>query len=120
MFDTRTKIVPVEAAAQMANGATIVAGYFDPLTDAHTTRLAVLAAEYGALLVCVCDPPAPLLPLSARAELVAACRVVKHVVQGEQALAHAAVIIDERAADLARRDALIEHVHQRQSAAQRG
>ncbi|MFN0104248.1 MAG: hypothetical protein ACKV2U_19455 [Bryobacteraceae bacterium] len=111
MLDTRTKIVPAEEAVRRP----IVAAYFDPFVAAHAARLRVLAERYGPLAVCICDPPLPILPAQARAELAAACRDVELVVIGEEALAQAAQIIDEREGDLERRAALIRHVHSRQN-----
>lgn len=115
MLDTRTKIVPAgEAQARLA-GRPLVAAYFDPLVSTHTARLRELAAQHGPLAVCICNPPDPLLPAQARAELAAACRDVEWVVIGEEVLAQAGLIIDERLADLERRTALSRHVHSRQN-----
>lgn len=112
MLDTRTKIVTAERLA----GRRVVAAYFDPMVAAHTQRFHELAEQYGPLAVCVCDPPDPLLPAQARAELAAACRDVELVAVGDAALAQAAEIIDERPGDLERRAALMRHVHSRQNA----
>lgn len=112
MLDTRTKIVTGERLA----GRTVVAAYFDPMAFSHTQRFQELAAQHGPLAVCLCDPPDPLLPAEARAQLVAACRDVELVVIGEANLSQAAQIIDERAADLTRRAELMEHVYSRQDA----
>jgi len=111
MLDTRTKIVAAERLA----GRTVVAAYFDPVVATHAQRFHELAMEHGPLAVCVCDPPNPLLPVRARAELAAALRDVEVVVMGEAALAQAVAIIDERPADLARRAALMAHVRSRQN-----
>ena len=115
MLDTRTKIVSPEEAEARLTGRLLVAAYFDPLVATHTARLRALAEQFGPLAVCICDPPDPLLPAQARAELAAACRDVEVVVIGENALENAAQIIDERSGDLHRRAALIEHVHSRQN-----
>lgn len=114
MLDTRTKIVPPEEARHLLAGRPVVAAYFDPLVATHTARLRVLAEKHGPLAICLCDPPDPLLPARARAELAAACRDVALVFIGEEALAHAAETIDERPADLLRRTGLMRHVHSRQ------
>lgn len=111
MLDTRTKIVPLERVA----GRTLVAAYFDPMVASHTQRLRELAEKHGPLAICICDPPDPLLPAQARAELAAACRDVELVVIGEDSLSGAKQIIDERSGDLDRRAALIQHVHSRQN-----
>lgn len=115
MLDTRTKIVPAEQARALLAGRPLVAAYCDPLVAAHTARLRALAERHGPLAICVCDPPDPLLPARARAELAAACRDVALVVIGEEALPLAAEIIDERPADLERRAGLMRHVHSRQN-----
>jgi len=114
MLDTRTKIVPADDP-RLA-GRPLVAAYFDPLVSTHTARLRELAAQHGPLAVCVCDPPDPLLPALARAELAAACRDVALVVIGDASLSQATEIIDERPADLDRRATLMRHVHSRQNA----
>ncbi|MBL8238856.1 MAG: hypothetical protein JNM66_15650 [Bryobacterales bacterium] len=111
MLDTRTKIVSPDQVA----GRTIVAAYFDPMVATHTQRYRELANIHGPLAICICDPPGALLPAQARAELAASLRSVELVVIGEAALARAAAIIDERPADLDRRQALIHHVHSRQN-----
>jgi hypothetical protein len=110
MLDTRTKIVSPERVA----GRTVVAAYFDPMVHTHAQRFHELAGQHGPLAICLCDPPDPLLSAQARAELAAALRDVELVVIGEEALAQAAVVIDERPADLERRAALMRHVHSRQ------
>jgi glycerol-3-phosphate cytidylyltransferase-like family protein len=116
MLDTRTKIVPAETALARRNGRPVVAVYFDPMVASHTRRLRELAEKHGPLTVCVCDPPDPLLPAQARAELAASCRDVENVVIGNEILFHVGFYIDERTADLVRRDELIRHVFSRQNA----
>lgn len=115
MLDTRTKIVPPDEARLLLDGKAVVAAYLDPMVAAHTSRLRELSLVYGPLAVCICDPPDPLLPAGARAELAAACRYVAHVVIGSDALAFAREVIDERQADLGRRGALMRHVHSRRN-----
>ena len=111
MLDTRTKIVSPERVA----GRTLVAAYFDPMVATHTQRFQELAVQHGPLAVCICEPPGALLPAQARAELAASLRAVELVTIGEAALAQAVAIIDERPADLERREALMRHVHSRQN-----
>ena len=111
MLDTRTKIVSPERVA----GRTVVAAYFDPMVASHTQRLRELAEKHGPLAICICDPPDPLLPAQARAELAAACRDVELVVIGEDFLSQFTEIIDERPGDLDRRAALVQHVNSRQN-----
>lgn len=107
-MDTRTKILDT------ATGKMVVAGYFDPVVATHTARLRELAAQFGPLTVCVCEPPQPLLPPRARAELVAALRDVERVVIGDSALSGFARVVDEREGDAARRDELMRRVYARQ------
>jgi hypothetical protein len=57
-----------------------VIGHFDPLLAAHARRLQELAVPGTILVVAVSDPPDPLLPAGARAELVAALAAVDYVV----------------------------------------
>lgn len=111
MLDTRTKIVNAEDASARL----MVAAYFDPMVASHAQRFHELAEQYGPLAVCICEPPNPLLPAQARAELAAALRDVELVVIGEEALSQATEIIDERPGDLERRASLMEHVRSRQN-----
>src|SRR5437868_780262 len=115
MLDTRTKIVPAEAALARLAGRPLVAAYFDPLVASHADRFRELAEKHGPLAICICDPADPLLPAQARAELAAACRDVEMVVIGEDFLSRTTEIIDERPGDLDRRAALMKHVHSRQN-----
>jgi hypothetical protein len=117
--DTRTKVLGLEAAREAAARARregkrvrLVTGYFDPLVAEHARNLE--AGEGAVLFAVVADPPQPILPAPARAELVAALRNVDYVVPG------GAVEADEtlhREADDERLTReLIRHVHGRQSA----
>jgi hypothetical protein len=115
MLDTRTKIVPAEAALARLAGRPLVAAYFDPLVASHTDRFRELAEKHGPLAVCICDPSDPLLPAQARAELAAACRDVEIVVIGEEFLSQTTAVIDERPGDLERRAALMQLVRSRQN-----
>ena len=82
-MDTRAKIVsPEESASRLKPGTLVVAGHFDPLLASHAARLAEARAGAAALAVVVTDPPEPVLPLRARAELVAALRCVDLVIPG--------------------------------------
>lgn len=111
MLDTRTKIVKAEEVPARL----VVAAYFDPMVASHAQRFRELAEQHGPLAVCICDPPDPLLPAQARAELAAALRDVEVVFIGVAALSRATAIIDERPGDLDRRAALMLHVHSRQN-----
>ena len=106
-MDTREKILSPAQTAALAP-AVLVLGYFDPLTADHAERLAALGHN---LTVAVLDPPEPLLPARARAELVAALRCVDHVIVGDPpANIKAGRFIDATHADAAARQALIERI----------
>ena len=92
--------------------------YLDPLTVAHARRLAEIAAAGRRLVVLLSDPPAPLLPIAARAELAAALVAVSAVmiVDGPVPVS----TISEEAGDLMRRQALVRHVLDRHSLAAAG
>ena len=105
-LDTRTKIRSYDDALDSTRGknARWVSGSFDPLLAAHARRLAELAEGADLLIVTVMDSgPDSILPVEARAQLVAALAVVDCVVIG-CAPAHAADIAD---------GALAEHLLQR-------
>ena len=57
----------------------VVTGCFDPLIAAHARRLKALQDGGAALMIVVADPPRPILPARARAELVAGLSVVDFV-----------------------------------------
>jgi len=127
-MDTRNKIITPDRAAALAGelratGAAlkVVTGYFDVLLASHVRRLREVRNGTDRLLVMVLDPPEPVLPSRARAELVAALGVVDYVVpaekhKAEELLRHfdAGEIVREESADLTRARALAEHVHGRQ------
>ena len=118
-MDTRSKIVSA-AQASIRPAAALVRGYFDPLTVAHVRRLEKIAdAGGGPVTILLDSPPKPLLPAAARAELLAALRVVKHVViaEGPAPVEFRGIpIIDETRGDLRRLQELMEHVQGRQNA----
>jgi bifunctional ADP-heptose synthase (sugar kinase/adenylyltransferase) len=128
-MDTREKIVDLARASEIAAGLhrdrvrlTLVAGYFDVLTSDHVRRLKALA-NGRPLMLAVLDPPHPLLPARARAELAAALGMIDYVLLLDGAdLARALEqiqpdeVIREEIADSQRSQALIEHVHRRQRA----
>ncbi len=117
-MDTRKKIVSAAQAA--TDPGALVRGYFDPLSAAHVRRLeAIAGAGGGPVTILLNSPPRPLLPVAARAELLAALRVVKQVVVAEGPLPEefqAAAVEDESSADLLRLQELMEHVKRRQNA----
>ena len=128
-MDTRTKILAfgeaIEAARtlrQQGRRLKVVTGCFDPLIAAHAQRLEALH-DGGALMIVVADPPRPILPARARAELVAGLSVVDFVaIPGAGRLEElldsleTADVVRGEAADLALTRELILHVHARQQA----
>jgi glycerol-3-phosphate cytidylyltransferase-like family protein len=113
-LDTRTKIVSTEEAARIAAaGATVVSGYFDPLVASHAGRLAELKREGAPLLVLIATPEHAILPARARAELVAALRVVDFVAES----CRVARDYQLEQEDMNRLAGLIERVHARQNGA---
>ena len=125
-MDTRNKIVAWSAARPLieATAAPLVTGHFDPLTSAHALRLASLAKTHGSLFVLITDPPDPILPAGARAELAASLACVRAVVlpppEGPAAILGtlpASRLLREEPADLERRDAITRHVHARHAQA---
>jgi hypothetical protein len=113
-LDTRTKIVSTEEAARLASsGATVVSGYFDPMTASHARRLAQLKREGAPLLVLIAEPENAILPARARAELVASLRVVDFV--NQSCSVEERIRLEEE--DATRLTELIQHVHARQQGA---
>jgi len=80
-LDTRIKILDWSAAERLIleRPHRIVTGHFDPLLAAQARRLTEIARDGSPLMVIVTDPPEPLLPAHARAELVAALGAVQCV-----------------------------------------
>jgi bifunctional ADP-heptose synthase (sugar kinase/adenylyltransferase) len=129
-LDTRTKILAfgeaIEAARtlrQQGRRLKVVTGCFDPLIAAHAQRLKALHDGGAALMIVVADPPRPILPARARAELVAGLSVVDFVaIPGAGRLEElldsleTADVVRGEAADLALTRELILHVHARQQA----
>jgi hypothetical protein len=126
-MDTRAKIIDLASATAIATslqgqGARLklVAGYFDVLTPDHVRRLRALSNGERIIAV-VLDPPDPLLPPRARAELAASLSMIDYVLllhgaSLEQALEQIRPheVVREEVADGQRSQALIEHVHRRQ------
>lgn len=127
-MDTRDKILTLEEAAAAIDRSgklTVIAGHFDPMTAEHARRIAKLRGELSGntsrIAVIVTDPPEPILPQRARAELVAALHAVDYVVAAMHNTSAEIVarlrpdeVIQEEAADLRRTQELIAHVHRRQ------
>ena len=113
-MDTRAKIIDAAQAARIAqSGATVVSGYFDPLVASCAGQLAALKQDDKPLLVLIADPPDPILPALARAQLVASLAVVDYVSVNAGGIP-AVALESQHAAQLAD---LIRHVHSRQEAA---
>lgn len=93
------------------------------MTAAHARRIAEVRLNTGRIAVIVTDPPDPILPQRARAELVAALHAVDYVIAERHNTSPMIVarlrpdeVIQEEAADLRRTQDLIAHVHRRQVA----
>ena len=123
-MDTRSKILTLEAALQLPRPFTVVTGYFDVLRAAHVRDLdeACALAPGRPLLVAVLSGVATLLDQRARAELVAALRVVDYVVTAEDrdldrliAAIPPSHLVRLEAADERRSRQLTEHVRSRQN-----
>jgi bifunctional ADP-heptose synthase (sugar kinase/adenylyltransferase) len=86
-LDTRTKIVSAAEARQRLAGQSAhwLSGYFDPLLAEHVRMLRQNTAAGCRLVVEIANPPQPLLPARARAELVAALAIVDYVVLADGA-----------------------------------
>lgn len=129
-MDTRNKILTQAEAIETSRrlrqqGRTVVVatGCFDPLLAEHANRLEGLRERSALVMVVVADPPRPILPARARAELVAALAVIDYVVLAEKgrledlvAQLEAAEVLRGEAADQELTRDLIRHVHTRQRA----
>lgn len=110
-MDTRTKIVAPHAIVRDGRPILLIQGFFDPLHAATVRRLNELCKEDAVIAVGIADPPAPLLPWRARAELIAALACVDYVVDANASDSVGAErLIDERDADQGRHAALVSHV----------
>jgi glycerol-3-phosphate cytidylyltransferase-like family protein len=125
-MDTRTKILTADAAAQLQpeRPLLLVSGYFDILRAEHARDLAEARERAGAhsVLVVVLPLSGETLPQAARAEMVAALRMVDYVFIAEserlESLAGSLQPVETvrlEEADARRTRQLIEHVHRRQS-----
>jgi hypothetical protein len=120
-MDTRSKILTPEAAPR---ACTVVTGAFDLVLAADARELAEIRSRHPErpLLVVVLPLPEALLPQRARAELVAALRMVDYVVIAPDAATDALLaslepshLVRLEAAHAARKRQLMEHVHRRQT-----
>jgi hypothetical protein len=120
-MDTRTKILSPEAAPR---ACTVVTGAFDPVLAEDARELAEIRANHPdrPLLVVVLPLPGELLPQRARAELVAALRMVDYVVTAPDAATDALLaaleprhLVRLERAQAVRKRQLMDHVHRRQT-----
>ncbi|MDQ6676843.1 MAG: hypothetical protein M3Z09_06055 [Acidobacteriota bacterium] len=129
-MNTRGKILQSAEAAERAQAFrasatpyTLVCSTFDVLTAPRLRRLREIAATGNRLIAVVTNPPNPLLPRRARAELAAALAIIEFVVLAEEphapflASLGPASVIDEAPEDELRTADLIEHVQRKNSAA---
>jgi bifunctional ADP-heptose synthase (sugar kinase/adenylyltransferase) len=120
-MDTRSKILTAAAALELEpRPLAVVTGYFDILRAGHARDLGQVRNH--PLLVAVLPLAGELLPQRARAELVAALRVVDYVVIADDGDVERLVdglrpveFVRLEAADARRARQLIEHVHRRQT-----
>ena len=122
-MDSRSKILSPAAAAALPAPVTLAIGTFDVVRAEHARELAAIRNAAGLLLVAVLSHENALLFQQARAELVAALRMVDYVVApapNEIDLLISALrparIVRMEVGDAQRTKQLIEHVHRRQTA----
>jgi len=120
-MDTREKILSAPTAPK---ACTVVAGTFDVVTAEDARELAEIHAHQPGrpLLAVVLPVDGELLPQRARAELVAALRMVDYVVTADEtapdhllASLEPARLVRLEAAHAVRKRQLIEHVQRRQT-----
>jgi len=88
----------------------MVIGYFDPMHAGHVRRLQELCGHGERIGVIVADPPEPILPVRARAELVAGLDCVSYVIAAGDNVPEVPDVIDERTADADRARTFAQHV----------
>jgi len=91
----------------------VVSGYFDPLLAWHARRLGEVKTR-APLIVVIENPPHPILPARARAELVASLAIVDYVIECSSGIAVDVRLETEDAREFQR---LVAHVHARQQGA---
>jgi len=118
-MDTRSKILTLAAALELRPPVAIATGYFDVLRVGDARELA--RVRHHPLLVVVLPLGGEILSQRARAELVAALRVVDYVVTADDGDVERLVtglrpleFVRLEAAEARRASELIEHVHRRQ------
>jgi cytidyltransferase-like protein len=107
-LDTRRKIV--DAVPEDASFLKVVIGYFDPLHSGHVRRLREICRRGERIGVIVADPSDSILPLAARAELVAALDCVAYVIPAGRDIPGILNAIDERESDAHRARVFARHV----------
>jgi hypothetical protein len=119
-MDTRNKILTLAAAMELRPAGAVATGYFDVLRAEDARELARVG--HHPLLVVVLPVAGEILTQRARAELVAALRVVDYVVTGDDSDVERLVtglrpveFVRLEAAEASRAQQLIEHVHRRQT-----
>ena len=113
-MDTRTKIV--DAVPEDASSLKVIIGYFDPMHAGHVRRLGELCRRGEQIGVVVADPPEPILPLRARAELMAGLQCVAYVIAAGSDMPDILNAIDERTRDTERARGFAQHVLARHNA----
>jgi cytidyltransferase-like protein len=113
-LDTRTKIV--DAVPADASFLKVIVGYFDPMHSGHVRRLRELCGRGEHIGVIIDDPNEPILPLAARAELVAALDCVSYVIPASGDVPDIPDAIDDRESDIRRARAFAQHVLARHNA----
>jgi DNA-binding FrmR family transcriptional regulator len=121
LLDTREKIVPLgDLTARLGDGKWLaVVGRFDPMTAAQAIRIEESGGQGRAILAVVEEGEDCLLPVEARAALVAALRSVELVViAGATALkAYPKIeIVEDEEGERARSAEFVEFVRRRQGA----
>lgn len=123
-MDTRNKILTLDAALCLPQPLTVVTGYFDVLRADHVRdlRQARATAPERPLLAVVLPGEDALLDQRARAEMLAALRMVDYVVPAAgsglellQAALPSSQWVRLEAADQRRSRQLMEHVRNRQA-----
>jgi hypothetical protein len=93
----------------------LIFGYFDPLYSEHVLGLRQECNGDSQIVVAVDEPPSPVLPWRARAELVAGLSCVDCVIPASLAPSVPdATVVDQRETDLRRTASLERHIAERQ------
>jgi glycerol-3-phosphate cytidylyltransferase-like family protein len=121
-FDTRGKIINLEQARTIAGHQPMnvlpriaFITHLEVLRADHVRKLEQAAAS-GKLFIILTDPPHPLVPLEARAEIAAALRAVDYVIPSPGGAAPAldaiqpGVVIQDEQADRQRTLTLVDYV----------